>query len=313
MASRPRLPRSIKRSSDYPDAKIASPPLVRRVDPRQADLFAPKFIKPCKPMLARRVPVGRVWQYEIKHDGYRAQVHLFEGQVRVFTKSGHDWTERMPGIVAALEQLEVASAVIDGEAVMEDAAGATDFFALHAALARKSAPGAILYAFDLLELNGTDLRTRPLAERRATLAEILISAPAGVELSTHLDGDGEVMLEHACEMGLEGIVAKRKDAPYRSGESDAWRKIKCTQTESFAVIGCEPVGRADLRALRLARLKSGELVPCGWVGSGLDRKAARVIRAALDDGMPVVVDVEHRGWTPGGELRHPVFKGWQSE
>jgi bifunctional non-homologous end joining protein LigD len=113
-------------------------------------------------------------------------VHLFDGQVRVFTKNGHDWTERFPGIVASVERLEVSSAVIDGEAVMEDATGVSDFFALHAAVATRNAPEAILYASDLLDLNGTDLRSWPLAQRRASLAEMLPAAPAGLEMSTHL-------------------------------------------------------------------------------------------------------------------------------
>jgi bifunctional non-homologous end joining protein LigD len=100
--------------------------------------------------------------------------------------------------------------------VIEDESGVSDFFALHAALARRSAPKAILYAFDLLELNGADLRPLPLSERWAMLAEILVGASPGIEISPHLDHGGEEMLRHACELGLEGIVAKRKDAPYRA-------------------------------------------------------------------------------------------------
>jgi bifunctional non-homologous end joining protein LigD len=118
------------------------------------------------------------------------------------------------------------------------------------------------------------------------------------------------MLRHACELGIEGIVAKRKDAPYRSGYVDTWLKVKCTHIEAFAVIGCERVGRSGLRALQVATLKEGVLVPAGWFGAGLSDKACREVRAALDDGKPVVVDVEFRGWTPAGELRHAVVKGW---
>jgi bifunctional non-homologous end joining protein LigD len=126
---------------------------------------------------------------------------------------------------------------------------------------------------------------------------MLIGAPAGLELSTRLDGDGEVMLKHACAMGLEGLAAKRKDAPYRSGRSETWLKVKCTQTESFAVIAADRVGRSDLRALKLAALEDGALIPRGSVGSGLDGKACREILAPLDAGKPVVVDVEHHGMT----------------
>jgi bifunctional non-homologous end joining protein LigD len=303
--------RVLPRSTDSLDPSVSSRALVpKRGDPRQADLFGPKFILPCKPSLSERLPVGDSWQYEFKHEGYRAQAHLAEGQVRVFTKNGYDWTEHVPAIVAAVEGLEAHSAVIDGEVVIEDGSGLSDLFAVHAALTGSCAPEAILHAFDLLELNGTDLRSLPLADRRAILDELLLGAGTGLAFSTHLDGDGEVMLKHACAMGLEGIVAKRKDAPYRSGRSEAWLKVKCTITERFAVIDCKRDGRSGIRALAVATLKDAELTACGWVGSGLSNKACKELRIALDAGWPIVIDVEHRGRTPSGELSHPVFKGW---
>lgn len=116
------------------------------------------------------------------------------------------------------------------------------------------------------------------------------------------------MADHTPE--VLGIVAKRRDAPYRSGYVDTWLKMKCTQQDSFAVIGHEPAGRSGVRTLRIARLFSGELQPCGSVGSGLTDKSSRDIWAALEAGQPVVVDVDYRGWAPSGELRHPVLKGW---
>ena len=114
-------------------------------------------------------------------------------------------------------------------------------------------------------------------------------------------------------MGLEGIVAKRRDAPYRSGYVDAWRKIKCTLTESFAVIGFDPAGSRGVASLKLARLQDGDLLPCGSVGSGISAEASRKLREVIEAGAHVVADVEFRGWTPAGELRHPVFKGWHGE
>jgi bifunctional non-homologous end joining protein LigD len=303
--------RTVARGAGLVEPSVSSRALLSKPsDPRQPELFGPVFIPPCKPKLAKRVPRGELWQYEIKHDGYRLQAHVTGQGVTLFTKTGHDWTDRLPGLVASLEALQVGSAILDGEAVMEDDSGISDFFALHAALARRSAPDAILYAFDLLELDGADLRSLPLSERRAILAEILVGAPPGIELSPHLDDGGEQMLRHACEFGLEGIVAKRKDAPYRSGYVDTWLKVKCTTKESFAVVGCEKVGRSGLRTLQVATLKDGKLVPAGWVGTGLTGPVCKEIRAALDAGEPVVIDVEFRGWTPAGELRHAVFKGW---
>jgi bifunctional non-homologous end joining protein LigD len=106
---------------------------------------------------------------------------------------------------------------------------------------------------------------------------------------------------------LEGIVSKRRNSPYSSGKSDAWRKVKCITTEHFAVLGYDRAGRS----LRLARLEQGELVGCGSAGSGLSEAAVKQIRAALDAHKPVVVEVEHRGFTPDGELRHPVNRGWE--
>lgn len=307
-----RRPRSIARSA--PSAETAaSRALSRHGDLRQDDLFALPFVPPCKPVLRAKVPAGPLWQYEIKHDGYRAQAQVHGDLVRIFTKSGLEWSDRMPAIVAAMRELPVASAVIDGEAVMVGADGISDFFALHAALAAKRAPEAILVAFDLLELAGEDLRPRPLTDRRAMLAELLIGAPAAIQLSEHLNDGGEAMLQHACAMGLEGIVAKRRDAPYRSGPSETWIKVKCTKVDSFAVVGFDPEGRRGVAALKLARLVDGDLRPCGYVGSGIGATDRKALRGLLDVGAHLVADVEYRGFSPAGELRHPVFKGFHVE
>jgi bifunctional non-homologous end joining protein LigD len=137
-----------------------------------------------------------------------AQCHVHDGWVRIYTKGGYDWAARMPGIVADLEMLPVRSAVLDGEACIVGEDGVTDFFAIHAALAAKSKPNAILYAFDLLHLDGEDLRARILVERRAMLAELLVSAGPSIHLSEHDTENGHALLKAACDMGLEGIVAK---------------------------------------------------------------------------------------------------------
>jgi bifunctional non-homologous end joining protein LigD len=291
MARTPRKPREIKCATESLAETIASQTVVRRVDPRQPDLFGVPFILPAKPTLQPRVPVGDRWQYEIKHDGYRAQCHVHEGRVRIYTKSGHDWAARMPGLVADLEALQVRSV------------------AIHAALASKKAPDAILYAFDLLHLDGEDLRPRPLIERRTRLVEVLIGAGPSLHLSEHDTGTGPAMLKAACEMGLEGIVAKRTDAPYRSGYVETWIEVKCTKSESFAVTGYKAV-RGGVRSLQVAHLVDGKLKPAGSVGSGLTQEIARALWTVLEANKPVVTDVEFRGWTPAGELRHAVFKGW---
>ncbi len=306
MAKPPRPPRLIKRAAEPQTAAVVSRPLIVRRDPRQAELFRTEFIPPCKPTLRLKAPNGRRWQFEIKHDGYRAQCHVNGGQVRIFTKNGFDWAARMPAIVAALEQLPVSSAVIDGEAVMEGPYGITDFFALHAALAAKSAPRAFLYAFDLLHLNGDDLRDLPLDERRLLLEDMLNHQPPALRFSEHVLGDGPAVYRAACELGLEGIVAKVREAPHRSGPSTTWLKIKCTQTGTFVVTGYDPDGRTGVRSLKLADLDGGA---AGSVGSGLTATSSRALRRRLDAGERVIVEVEYRGRTPSGGLRHPALKG----
>ena len=128
-----------------------------------------------------------------------------------------------------------------------------------------------------------------------------------LRFSHEVGGDGPAAFRAACEIGLEGIVSKRRSSSYSSGKSDAWRKAKCTTTAHFALLGYEREGRS----LRLARLDQGELVGCGSAGSGLSEAAVREIRAAIDAGRPVVVEIEHRDFRPDGELRHPVIRGWE--
>jgi bifunctional non-homologous end joining protein LigD len=273
----------------------------------------PGWIEPCVPKLVKVPPAGPDWSHEIKHDGYRAICSIDAGEVSIFTRRGHDWAQRMPAITAALRELESRAAVIDGEAVMIDAGGVSDFFALHAALARRSAPAAVLVAFDLMHLDGEDLRVEPMEKRRSRLARLLRGSAPALQFSEEIGGEGAAALAAAREFGLEGIVSKRRGTTYRSGKVDFWRKTKCTLSAEFAVIGFEAWGRSSLRSLRLARLVDGELVSCGSAGSGLSQATAREIRAALDAGKATVVDLEYRGFTPAGELRHPVIKGWQGE
>jgi bifunctional non-homologous end joining protein LigD len=173
------------------------------------------------------VPDGPLCVHEIKHDGYRFICRRDGDRVRAFTRRGHDWTDRVPRIVEALQSFPVTSATIDGEAVVCDSTGITDFDRLRSALARQGSREPFLYAFDLLELDGRDLRRSPWEQRRAALSRVLRKVGDGIRLSDHLDGtDGPAAFRHACAMGLEGIVSKRRDGPYRSGRSPDWIKVK---------------------------------------------------------------------------------------
>jgi bifunctional non-homologous end joining protein LigD len=183
----------------------------------------PGFIEPCIPTQASRPPTGPQWVHEIKHDGYRLTARKQDGRVRLFTRRGYDWSERYPLIAKAMAALRVCSATIDGEAVVCDADGLSIFDHLHG---RRHDDRALLYAFDLLELEGEDIRPQPLHARKARLEQLLAAARAGIHYNEHVDGDGQLVLDHACKLGLEGIVSKHRDHPYRSGRSKTWLKIK---------------------------------------------------------------------------------------
>jgi len=185
------------------------------------------FIEPCLPTLSESVPSGPEWVHEIKHDGYRFICRREGDGVRVFSRRGNDYTDRVPAIADALGALKVKSVTLDGEGVVCDPDGVTDFVLLWAALGRKGSRRAFLYAFDVLELDGRDLRDKPWEDRRKALTKLLRKAPAGIRLSDHLAmTDGDTLFRHACAMGLEGIVAKRRDRPYRSGRSPDWIKVR---------------------------------------------------------------------------------------
>jgi bifunctional non-homologous end joining protein LigD len=185
------------------------------------------FIAPCLPTLAREVPYGPQWAHEIKHDGYRFICRRDGDRVRVFSRWGTEWTDRVPVIVEAMRALPVSSATIDGEAVVCDPQGVTDFDALRSALSRRQGGKCVfLYAFDLIELNDRDLRPEPWTARREALAALLRKSGAGLRLSEHLEGHGALMFRRACAIGLEGIVSKRRDSAYKSGRSPHWVKVK---------------------------------------------------------------------------------------
>jgi bifunctional non-homologous end joining protein LigD len=183
-----------------------------------------RFISPCNPIRAKEVPAGDGWLHEVKFDGYRVQVHKVGSRVVLYSRNGHDFTERFPSIAQLLHELPAKVAVLDGEVVASDANGRPNFARLHV---RWTRPSTIhLWAFDLLAFNGRDLRPQPLVKRQARLQALLerFGCPA-ISLSEPFE-DGLALLRVAEERGLEGVVSKRRDAPYRSGECRDWRKVK---------------------------------------------------------------------------------------
>jgi bifunctional non-homologous end joining protein LigD len=181
------------------------------------------FVPPCLPTKAPQPPTGEAWLHEIKHDGFRVIARKDGNRVRLYSRPGNDLTYRFPLIVESLARLRSRFCIIDGEAVACDDNGMPSFDRIRY---RRHDASVFLFAFDLIEWNGDDLRREPLAVRKATLASVLAKAAPGLRLNEHLEADGPTVFAHACKMGLEGIVSKRKDSPYRSGRSPDWVKSK---------------------------------------------------------------------------------------
>ena len=177
---------------------------------------------PCLPTRVEKAPSGERWVHEIKHDGYRLIARKLDGHVRLYTKQGNDWSKKYPLITTALHRMRVSSIVLDGEAMCFDN-GREDFQRLWSNCSDET---VTLCAFDLLELNGEDFRPKPLAERKKRLTKLLSRDRQGLSYIDHLTGDGAAIFDHACRLGLEGIVSKRIDLPYRAGVSKSWVKVK---------------------------------------------------------------------------------------
>src|SRR5256712_10603738 len=181
------------------------------------------FIAPCLPTKIDKLPSGSQWLHEIKHDGFRIVARKTGAQVRLYSRPGNDLTHRFPLIVERLARLRSRSCIIDGEAVACDVHGVASFDLIRHQRANES---IFLYAFVLIELNGDDLQRDPLEVRKATLASIVAKASPGIRFNEHIEGDGPTVFAHACKMGLEGIVSKRRDSAYHSGRSPDWLKMK---------------------------------------------------------------------------------------
>jgi bifunctional non-homologous end joining protein LigD len=181
------------------------------------------FIEPCLPSLADRPPSGSEWLHEIKHDGFRLLACRDAADIRLLTRNGNDFTARYPLIVEAVEALRVRSCVIDGEAVACDGDGLSIFEKLRW---RHHDERVFMWSFDLLELDGQELRREPIEVRKATLASVLRGCRAGLQFNQHLQHPGDIVLRHACKLGLEGIVSKRLGSLYVSGRSRDWLKFK---------------------------------------------------------------------------------------
>lgn len=315
-----------------------APPVASRLPGARPASF-PAALPPQLASIAERAPTGDTWLHEIKFDGYRIVAHVEHGKVRLMTRNGLDWTARLRALAKQLATLPVEEAILDGELVALSASGASSFRDLQEALSRKQTAQLTYQVFDLVHVDGHDLAAVPLIERKQALAQLLQSAGyesgSAVRYSDHVRGQGPEFFEQACALGLEGIVSKRADAPYRSGRSGLWVKVKCAhQSAEFVVGGYTPSAgaRSGFGALLLGTLRDGKLEYSGRLGTGFSSRQLEELHAQLQrdeiahspfapsDSLPhlrgvhwvkprMVVTVEYVERTRDGLLRQPTFLG----
>lgn len=299
----------------------------------------PGFIPPCLARLRNNPPTGDEWVHEVKFDGYRMQAHVNRGQVKLYTRTGLDWTHRFgTAISGVLAGLDLDTAVIDGEIVVLAENGVSAFSELQLALSDNRLDRMTFFVFDLLHLDGEDLTGRPLLERKERLRDLLagVDEEGPVRFSEHFSEPGKTMLSHACRMGLEGVVSKRADASYSGGRGQDWIKSKCTMRQEFVIAGYLPSqarGRG-LRSLAVGYQEDGVLKSAGRVGTGFAGNAARDLKKKLDairmkdsafEGAvarekgvvwvkpELVAEIEFRSWTRSGSIRHASFQGLRED
>lgn len=288
----------------------------------------PGFIEPALASSIEKVPSGERWIHEIKFDGYRVQVHLANEEVKVFTRRGNDWTSRFRKVANDAWHIKAGSAIVDGEIVVPAADGSTDFSVLQNEL-KGSSTRIVLIAFDLLYLNGRDIRKLPLFQRKAELKKII--AGTDVQFSESFEIEGREMFAHACKLGLEGVVSKVRDSAYASGRGNNWVKKTCAQRETLTIAGFAlEEGKWD--GIYLGRRKGDDLVYAGKVDHGFDKASAadlqkrlkplirktqpyakRIAHKGIWVEPRLLAEIEYRAKSAEGKVRHPFFKGLRED
>jgi len=320
-------------------AALAAAEVLRDKLQRAESQGLPDFVPPQLATLHDKTPDGTGWVHEVKFDGYRMQARLDDGKVKLLTRKALDWTSKFKPVANALAELDAQSALIDGEIIVEGENGISNFSSLQDAL-KTGKSNFVYYVFDLLHLDGVDLTGKPLVERKAALANLLEGHDRNgiVRLSDHFEISGAEMYEHACKLDLEGLISKRRDAPYRSGRSDAWIKSKCQKGQEFVVIGYKDSThlKGAIGALVLGYYDNGELKYAGRSGTGYSVATAQDLWQCLQPlrvdkpafgkvpdeergrkGIWVepklVVEVSFAGWTAQNHVRHAAFKGMRRD
>jgi len=302
----------------------------------------PGFRKPQLATLVGEAPQGADWLHETKFDGYRCLVSLGRDGARFFTRSGLDWTEKFRDLEPACAAISCRNALIDGEVMAAGAAQASAFSALQKVL--KEGGALSYYAFDLLELDGTDLTARPLTDRKAALEALLEAAGTeakpggpGLHYSEHVTGHGAEVFKQVCAGGGEGIISKKADAPYRGARSRGWQKVKCSRRREFVVGGFSPSSKRGrpFASLLVGEFSGNHLRYRGRVGSGFSERDLEALAAAMGElsrktspfgAVPgeigrqarwvapdLVVDVDFNEFTADGHIRHGVFLGLRED
>lgn len=292
----------------------------------------PEFIPPQLPRLVTAAPDDDDWIHEIKYDGYRIQSHLKNGTVHLYTRNGLDWSSKFPDLLKRLSELAIKNAIFDGEIVSLDSKGVSHFQDLQNALSSKKVKGLKYYVFDLLYLDGRDLRKLPLLERKAFLKKILSRSSEQIVYSEHIVGNGSGFFKVSCDHGLEGIVSKLADSSYISGRGDFWVKTKCSKRQEFVVGGytVKQNGKKGFGALLIGVFEKGKFCYTGKVGTGFTQETEKELMerftnlhrksSPFDSKSPkekglhwltprIVVEVSFSNWTDEGVLRQPVFQG----
>lgn len=271
-------------------------------------------LAPMLPTLVDEPPSGPDWCHEVKHDGYRTQIHLCQGEARAFTRNGFDWSEKYACLLEGTKDLPTSSAILDGEVVVQDGQGRTDFAALRSAISN-CPENLIFYAFDLLEVGGRNIRKEALKDRRARLADLVghHRPDRCIQFSDGIIGDGRPLFAAAAEMDLEGIVSKKLTSRYVGGRTRSWLKCKAYAEDEFFVVGCEQT-KGPACAL-LARQTEGGLEYAGSAfvtlgGDERERFWRRMDQLSIDRPAVPIGRRKHARWvSPGLRVRAKFLRG----
>ena len=288
----------------------------------------PGFIPPALATKIEKVPTGDRWVHEIKFDGYRVQLHMANDDIKVFTRRGNDWTKRFRKVAADAYLINAKSTIIDGEIVVPAPDGTTDFSVLQNEL-KGTSDKIVMVAFDLMYLNGQDLRKLPLLERKAILQKLI--AKTAIQFSESFEIDGREMFKHACKTGLEGVVSKVQDSRYPTDRTNDWVKVTCAQRETLRIAGFALDGN-KWDGIYIGREKAGQLIYAGKVDHGFTPASEKELRDRLKPLIrktqpyakkiahrgiwvepSLLAEIEYRAKSAEGKVRHPFFKGLRED